>query len=528
VTVSGSDPITLTRVISYTYDPLGRLTAADYSTGENYAYQYDAVGNRTAMTDTQGTHTYTYDAANRLTSVDGIAYTWDKRGNLVNDGVFTYTYSAAGRMVRAENVTATLVYTYNHSGLRVAQSVDGDPTKFSWDWATGIPEMLSDGDALYLVGHETLGQYAGSAWTYYLPDALGSVRQATDSVGAVVSAREWSPYGVEVGSAQAGLGYTGEWYDGDMGMVYLRARWYDVYLNQFVSPDPIVPDYRNPQSINGYVYVLGNPVNYTDPSGFVYVTFDDGPHSNDETILDILKSHNARANFFFHGENVNLDDPLAVDIVWRVVAEGHRLGNHAYRHIDLTEMCFDEMVQTLVDTEYKIKAALSKVMDDQPYRYKSLSSNRRNYIDNVIEHGTGLFRAPGGAITALQKDLLECNPEGAAIWDYDGQCAIGISSPWNVVDWTVDPYDWSIALNEQPAEMVLGRIKNGWCQGIGCIIKIYPSSLGSYGVRTNSDNILLHSWSNPTVEALDDILLWLKEKEYTFDLLEPAWANSGG
>ena len=109
----------------------------------------------------------------------------------------------------------------------LCQSVDGDPTNFSWDWATGIPEMLSAGDALYLVGHETLGQYADGAWTYYLPDALGSVRQATDSAGAVVSAREWSPYGVElalsgaegVGAAQAGLGYTGEWFDGDVGLV---------------------------------------------------------------------------------------------------------------------------------------------------------------------------------------------------------------------------------------------------------------------------------------------------------------------
>jgi hypothetical protein len=161
---------------------------------------------------------------------------------------------------------------------------------------------------------------------------------------------------------------------------------------------------------------------------------------------------------------------------------------------------------SLVDTEYKIRAVLINVMDTQPYRYKSLSSNRRNYIDTVIEHGTGLFHAPGGAITALQKDLLECNPEGVAIWDYNGQCAVGIASPWNIVDWTVDPFDWQIARDGLPAEMVLNRIKDGWCKGIGCIIKIYPSPLGSYGVRSNSDNILLHSTSNPTVEALDDIL----------------------
>ena len=93
-------------------------------------------------------------------------YTWDARGNLVSDGTFTYTYNAAGRMVQVESITATLVYTYtsaglsagNAAGLRVAQSVDGDVTNFAWDWATGVPEMLSDGEDLYLVSYQTPGQ----------------------------------------------------------------------------------------------------------------------------------------------------------------------------------------------------------------------------------------------------------------------------------------------------------------------------------------------------------------------------------
>jgi len=77
------------------------------------------------MTTTLGATTvttYTCDAANCLIKAGDVVYTWDARGNLVHDGVFTYTYNAAGRMVRAQSVTATLVYTYNHSGLRVAQS----------------------------------------------------------------------------------------------------------------------------------------------------------------------------------------------------------------------------------------------------------------------------------------------------------------------------------------------------------------------------------------------------------------------
>ena len=79
------EPVTVTRVITYTYDPLNRLTSAAYSTGESFAYAYDTVGNRTAYTETTlaGTSvtTYIYDAANRLTSVNGVAYTWDQRGS---------------------------------------------------------------------------------------------------------------------------------------------------------------------------------------------------------------------------------------------------------------------------------------------------------------------------------------------------------------------------------------------------------------------------------------------------------------
>ncbi|MCP4538306.1 MAG: RHS repeat-associated core domain-containing protein, partial [Chloroflexi bacterium] len=182
-------------------------------------------------------------------------------------GTFTYTYNAAGRMVQAESLTTTLVYTYNAQGLRVAQSVDGDASSFMWDWASGIPEMLTDGDNLYLVGHDTLGQSANGAWGYYLPDALGSIRQTTDDVGAVSGSREWTPFGVEVGRARGGLGYTGEWLDSYTEFNYLRARWYAPQTARLSSPDPIGPNFSQPQSINRYTYVQGNPLKFTDPLG---------------------------------------------------------------------------------------------------------------------------------------------------------------------------------------------------------------------------------------------------------------------
>ena len=50
-------------------------------------------------------------------------------------------------------------------------------------------------------------------------------------------------------------------------LIYLRARFYNPYLNQFIQPDTIVPDPHTPADWNRYAYVRNSPVNYTDPSG---------------------------------------------------------------------------------------------------------------------------------------------------------------------------------------------------------------------------------------------------------------------
>ena len=50
-------------------------------------------------------------------------------------------------------------------------------------------------------------------------------------------------------------------------MYFYNARYYDPYLNRFISPDTIIPDPANPQSFNRYAYVLNNPLKYTDPTG---------------------------------------------------------------------------------------------------------------------------------------------------------------------------------------------------------------------------------------------------------------------
>jgi hypothetical protein len=51
----------------------------------------------------------------------------------------------------------------------------------------------------------------------------------------------------------------------------MGARWYDPYLARWLSADTLVPDPANPQSLNRYTWVLGNPLKYRDPSGHMEI-----------------------------------------------------------------------------------------------------------------------------------------------------------------------------------------------------------------------------------------------------------------
>lgn len=61
--------------------------------------------------------------------------------------------------------------------------------------------------------------------------------------------------------------FTGQEQDPETGLYFYNARYYNPVLGRFISPDSIVPEPGNPQSLNRYSYVENNPVNRIDPSG---------------------------------------------------------------------------------------------------------------------------------------------------------------------------------------------------------------------------------------------------------------------
>jgi peptidoglycan/xylan/chitin deacetylase (PgdA/CDA1 family) len=74
----------------------------------------------------------------------------------------------------------------------------------------------------------------------------------------------------------------------------------------------------------GVIYKLDRRVGRS-----ILLTFDDGPHPGvTPGVLDRLRDHGALAVFFVVGNRI----PLAPEMLARITAEGHLIGNHSYEH----------------------------------------------------------------------------------------------------------------------------------------------------------------------------------------------------
>lgn len=82
------------------------------------------------------------------------------------------------------------------------------------------------------------------------------------------------------------------------------------------------------------------------------LTFDDGPSRYTPQLLDMLKSYGIRANFFLLGMNIAGQK----DIVRRMHAEGHEIGNHSWSHPNLRRLSRENQEKQLADTDALIRS----------------------------------------------------------------------------------------------------------------------------------------------------------------------------
>ena len=89
----------------------------------------------------------------------------------------------------------------------------------------------------------------------------------------------------------------------------------------------------------------------TQPQKSIVLTFDDGPSSVLESILDVLKEENVPATFFWQSRLLYESRPWK-----RVLEEGHQIGTHSTKHVNLTNLSYEEQYKDLAQSVAKIEA----------------------------------------------------------------------------------------------------------------------------------------------------------------------------
>ena len=92
----------------------------------------------------------------------------------------------------------------------------------------------------------------------------------------------------------------------------------------------------------------------------IAITFDDGPDPiYTPQILGILKIHGVKATFFLVGEKI----AMHTELVARIIADGHEVGNHSYTHPWFDRLSWKEAMAEIEKTQ-----SLIQVITGRPCR----------------------------------------------------------------------------------------------------------------------------------------------------------------
>jgi RHS repeat-associated protein len=233
-----------------------------------------------------------------MTNAGGSSLTWDDNGQLTTGLTTTFTWNWEGKLRTAASGSNSIHVKYDPMGNRVwKQTSDGQNTtarKYIVDISGNLPTILCEIDtadgslkkSYYYADGQILAQkdYADPAnvhKTYwYVHDRLGSVRQVLDyhaltTVLEIAHSYGYTPFGQldaglcydDAGEPDNPFRFTGQWYDGEIGQYYLRARMYDPQLMRFTSRDPVRGKQQEPLTLHKYLYCLNDPIHKIDPTG---------------------------------------------------------------------------------------------------------------------------------------------------------------------------------------------------------------------------------------------------------------------
>lgn len=205
-----------------------------------------------------------------------------------------------------------------------------------------------------------------------------------------------------------------------------------------------------------YDKVLGQNISHTKDK-VIYLTFDDGPGAYTSELLDILNKYNVKATFF-----VTAQFKKYIPLIEREHNEGHAIAVHSLTH------------------NWNI--------------YRSFESYYKDFNDmnKIISQYTGeksrIFRFPGGGSNTISKG----KSLGVMSYSVTKMNELG----YVYYDWNVDSEDAAGANRTKIVKNVINGI-----------------SSRNYSV------VLMHDIKRPTIDAIEEIIVYALDNGYTFDVL---------
>lgn len=151
--------------------------------------------------------------------------------------------------------------------------------------------------------------------------------------------------------------------------------------------EPISPIEGEDTSINeGTIDSKDDIVEGDGPMKPFALTFDDGPDAKwTFQILDILKEYGVTATFFVTGLQVE----KFPEVLERIYAEGHAIGNHTFGHEDLTKLTASQIKQTIEKNDSAIFEVLQQKSTSFRAPYGAMNKSVRQVLDELDVKHTG-------------------------------------------------------------------------------------------------------------------------------------------
>jgi RHS repeat-associated protein len=263
---------------TYTFDHAGRMISVKKGSTTIASYTYDNNSNRLTATTPSGTLNGTYDAQDRLLTYGNGSFTYSANGELATKSVganlTTYQYDVLGNLTAVTLPNGTQIsYILDAENHRVGKKVNSVVVGgFLYDGRDLVAQLDANNQMVsqFVYGSGNTPDYMTTGGTTYriFSDHLGSPRIVVNSsTGQIVERVDYDEFGNVISDSNPGFqpfGFAGGLYDQDTKLVRFGARDYDASIGRWTAKDPIT---FSGGDTNLYGYVLNDPVNIVDPAG---------------------------------------------------------------------------------------------------------------------------------------------------------------------------------------------------------------------------------------------------------------------